>query len=86
MSNELEALNNIKFLKNKRDAIREILEKMTGENAKGIFEPEKIERANQYLKDILESTNLAEYLKNTDNSEYLQLVREHYFTVTDMQK
>lgn len=86
MSNELEALNNIKFLKNKRDAIREILGKMTGENAKGIFEPEKIERANQYLKDILESTNLAEYLKNTDNSEYLQLVREHYFTVTDMQK
>lgn len=86
MSNELEALDKIKFLKNKRDAIREILEKMTGENAKGIFEPEKIERANQYLKDILESTNLAEYLKNTDNSEYLQLVREHYFTVTDMQK
>ena len=86
MSNELEALNNIKFLRNKRDAIREILGKMTGENAKGIFEPEKIERANQYLKDILESTNLAEYLKNTDNSEYLQLVREHYFTVTDMQK
>lgn len=86
MSNELEALDKIKFLKNKRDAIREILEKMTGENAKGIFEPEKIERANQYLKDILESTNFAEYLKNTDNSEYLQLVREHYFTVTDMQK
>ena len=86
MSNELEALDKIKFFKNKRDAIREILEKMTGENAKGIFEPEKIERANQYLKDILESTNLAEYLKNTDNSEYLQLVREHYFTVTDMQK
>lgn len=42
MSNELEALDKIKFLKNKRDAIREILEKMTGENAKGIFEPEKI--------------------------------------------
>lgn len=82
MSNELEALDKIKFLKNKI----EILGKMTGENAKGIFEPEKIERANQYLKDILESTNLAEYLKNTDNSEYLQLVREHYFTVTDMQK
>lgn len=71
------------------DAISEILREMTGEtvvNAKGIFEPEKIERANRYLKDILESTNLAEYLKNTDNSEYLQLVREHYFTVTDMQK
>lgn len=82
MSNELEALDKIKFLKNKI----EILGKMTGENAKGIFEPEKIERANQYLKDILESTNLAEYLKNTDNIEYLQLVREHYFTVTDMQK
>lgn len=86
MSNELEALDKIKFLKNKRDAIREILEKMTGENAKGIFEPEKIERANQYLKDILESTNLAEYLKNMDNSEFQQLVMEHYFTVTDMQK
>lgn len=51
-----------------------------------IFEPEKIKRANQYLKDILESTNLDEYLKNMDNSEFQQLVKEHYFTVTDMQK
>lgn len=51
-----------------------------------IFEPEKIKRANQYLKGILESTNLDEYLKNMDNSEFQQLVMEHYFTVTDMQK
>ena len=71
------------------EAISEILGEMTGEtvvNAKGIFEPEKIKRANQYLKDILESTNLDEYLKNMDNSEFQQLVMEHYFTVTDMQK
>ena len=71
------------------DAIREILREMTGEtvvNAKGIFEPEKIKRANQYLKDILESTNLDEYLKNMDKSEFQHLVMEHYFTVTDMQK
>ena len=67
------------------EAISEILGEMTG-NAKGIFEPEKIKRANQYLKDILESTNLDEYLKNMDNSEFRQLVMEHYFTVTDMQK
>ena len=68
------------------EAISEILGEMTGEtvvNAKGIFEPEKIKRANQYLKDILESTNLDEYLKNMDNSEFQQLVMEHYFTVTD---
>lgn len=71
------------------EAISEIHGEMTGEtvvNAKGIFEPEKIKRANQYLKDILESTNLDEYLKNMDNSEFQQLVMEHYFTVTDMQK
>lgn len=71
------------------EAISEILGEMTGEtvvNAKGIFEPEKIKRANQYLKDILESTNLDEYLKNMDNSGFQQLVMEHYFTVTDMQK
>lgn len=34
----------------------------------------------------MESTNLDEYLKNMDNSEFRQLVMEHYFTVTDMQK
>lgn len=58
---------------------------MTGKT-EGIFEPEKINRANQYLNGILESTNLDEYLKNMDNSEFQQLVMEHYFTVTDMQK
>ena len=60
MSNELEALDKIKFLKNKRDAIREILEKMTGENAKGIFEPEKILIGGgfaDYKEILLESIN-----------------------------